>query len=155
VRAAFPGGRRRVAVGGESSVAKRVVWLSVAGIAPAVLGMLLSSIFGTIAAIAVPAMHKAQEAPAVAVCGSLEGGIAPAGAIVPEFGAVVERVVNDDGVGRDFLIDLDSGEFFTPPEDLSPSDQAAFSRWLEENGIDAMGETNTSVRGLVGIQMKA
>src|SRR5690606_22024263 len=135
VRAAFPGGKRRVAEGGESSVAKRVVWISVAGIAAAVLGMLLLSIFGTIAAIAVPAMQKAREARNVSVGDSSAGSIAPAGAIVAEFGAVVERVVNDDGVGRDFLIDLDSGELFAPPEDLSPSDQAAFPRWLEENGI--------------------
>lgn len=69
------------------------------------------------------------------------------------FGPVIERVVNDDGVKRDFFVDLDTGKLFSPPQGLNFSDTNAFAAWLRTNGIDAMGETSVSVRGLVGMDM--
>lgn len=71
------------------------------------------------------------------------------------FGPVIERVLNDDGIKRDFFIDLDTGRLFSPPPGLSLADTNAFAAWLRDNGIDAMGKTSVSVRGLVGMEMIA
>jgi serine/threonine-protein kinase len=71
------------------------------------------------------------------------------------FGPVIERVVNDDDpkLGN-FLIDFESGNIFSPPADKSPKkDPKGFEKWMIENGIDALGETKESVRGLMGIDM--
>ncbi len=70
------------------------------------------------------------------------------------FGEVMERVVYDDGVGRDFFIDLDSGRLSSPPPGLNPENQDAVLLWAEMEGVDAMGETGASVRGLVGFGLK-
>jgi len=76
-----------------------------------------------------------------------------AAAPLSSFSPVIERVVNDDGAKRDFFIDLDKGKLFSPPAGLNLSDTNAFATWLRSNGVDAMGETSVSVRGLVGIDM--
>ena len=67
------------------------------------------------------------------------------------FGEVVERFVKDDrpDVG-DFLIDFETGKVFSPPQDLEEQD---ISAWVKENGVDAMGETKSSVQGLLGFDM--
>ncbi len=71
----------------------------------------------------------------------------------PIFGPVIERVVNDDGVKRDFFIDLDTGKLFAPPQGVNPSDTNKFAAWLRETEADAMGETSVSIHGLVGMDM--
>jgi len=68
---------------------------------------------------------------------------------------VIERTVNDDGVGHDMLIDLDTGRLFTPPSKDLFEDEAKALGWINQNEIDAMGETKPSVRGLVGMEMIA
>jgi len=67
------------------------------------------------------------------------------------FGPVIERVVNDDGMNQNFLIDLDTGKLYTPGADLTSDAQT----WMREKGIDAGGETNPSGPGLFGIDMLA
>ncbi len=71
------------------------------------------------------------------------------------FGPVTDLTVNDDGAGEDFFMDLDRGRLFSPPPGLDLHQTDAMRRWVRENGIDAMGETSTSVHGLVGIEMVA
>lgn len=71
------------------------------------------------------------------------------------FGPVIERVVNDDSVQRDLAIDFDSGKLFSPPPGLTPADTNAFLAWVRGNGIDAIGETSQSIRGLAGLEMVA
>ncbi len=71
------------------------------------------------------------------------------------FGSEFQRTVNDDGVKRDFFIDLDTGRLFTPPPTLVPTDTNAFYPWLRTNGVDAMGETSKSIRGMVGMGLIA
>ncbi len=63
----------------------------------------------------------------------------------PSFGPVIERVVNDDRPGAtNFLIDLDSGRLVTPP-----SPKEADWNWMVANGIDAIGDMDENVRGLL------
>jgi serine/threonine protein kinase len=90
------------------------------------------------------------------------GGVAGATPkiVAPEFGPVIERVVKDDGAGSNFFIDLDTGKLLSPPADLKlpgadPRNQEAFLAWVRESGIDAMGETSLSVKGLVGMELIA
>ncbi|MBN1256102.1 MAG: hypothetical protein JXA52_00195, partial [Planctomycetes bacterium] len=72
------------------------------------------------------------------------------------FGPVIERVVNDDGAGVDFFVDLDKNLDFTPPAGLGRAgEEAAAFEWIAENGIDVSGETAQGFRGLVGINMIA
>ena len=66
------------------------------------------------------------------------------------FGSVIERVVNDDGVRTNCVIDLDTGKLLTPP-DVSGKD--AVLRWARETGIDAVGEAGSSKLRLDGIDM--
>lgn len=67
------------------------------------------------------------------------------------FGPVMEQTIYDDGVGKNFMLDLDTGKR------LSVSDVKDRSKSLEsfilEHGIDVIGETKDSVRGLMGIDM--
>lgn len=69
------------------------------------------------------------------------------------FGPVIERVVNDDSAGRDLAIDFESGKLFSLPPGLHADDTNAFLAWVRSNGIDAIGETSVSIRGLVGVEM--
>jgi len=54
-------------------------------------------------------------------------------------GPLVERVVNDDGVGERRFIDLDTGVLFTPPVDVDGSDETFVIDWMRKQGIDVMG----------------
>lgn len=65
-----------------------------------------------------------------------------------------ELTLNDDGTGRDFFLDFETGRTFTPPKGLDFNSPASL-QWVRTNGIDAVGETSTSVRGLVGVEMTA
>ncbi len=69
------------------------------------------------------------------------------------FGPVIERVINDNGEEKNWLIDFETGRLFSPSTETR-SDEA-FSRWITENRIDAMGETRTSSPGLYGFEMEA
>ncbi|NQT11896.1 MAG: PEGA domain-containing protein [Planctomycetes bacterium] len=72
------------------------------------------------------------------------------------FGPVVERVVNDDDPKLgDFLIDFDTGQVLSPPVEQMKRAQQALEQWIVEAGVDAVGETKTSVRGLMGVDMIA
>jgi WD40 repeat protein len=53
------------------------------------------------------------------------------------FGPVIERVVNDHRVGRDYLIDLDTGKLYTRPENLHNLEE--LHAWARRVGIDASG----------------
>lgn len=70
------------------------------------------------------------------------------------FGPVVERVVNDDDPKLgDFLIGFDTGQVHSPPVEQMKRAQQALEQWVVEAGVDAVGETKTSVRGLMGVDM--
>lgn len=70
---------------------------------------------------------------------------------VLRFEPVVERTVFDDVPGSEFLIDLDTGKVFAPPEDFKPEDLKEATKWFAEHGVDAMGEGDM----LLGIDMVA
>ena len=60
------------------------------------------------------------------------------------FGPVIERVVNDDKTGSDWMIDLDTGKVYTPPTQLDPeknpkADTKKLMAWVRQQGIDATG----------------
>jgi beta-lactamase regulating signal transducer with metallopeptidase domain len=74
-------------------------------------------------------------------------------------GKVVELTVNDDNpkVG-DFMIDFETGRLFSVPTEFREGrtePPALFEKWIVPNGIDAIGETKSSVRGLFGLDMVA
>jgi len=53
------------------------------------------------------------------------------------FGPVVERVVNDHAVGKDYLLDLDTGKLYTRPANLRMLEE--MHDWARQAGIDASG----------------
>jgi len=65
------------------------------------------------------------------------------------FGPVIERVINDDAVGKDIFIDLDTGRLLTPPPEFAPADERAGGEWIEANGVDAFCDSEGDLRGLV------
>jgi prepilin-type processing-associated H-X9-DG protein len=69
------------------------------------------------------------------------------------FGPVMERVINDDGEEKHWLIDFDTGRLFSPSTEIRSEE--ALLRWIAENRIDAMGETKPSGPGLYGFDMAA
>ena len=71
------------------------------------------------------------------------------------FSEVVELTVNDDGEKINMFADLDAGKLVTPPDTLNNNDENAVLRWIKENGIDVMGETASSVHGLIDFNMYA
>ncbi len=73
------------------------------------------------------------------------------------FGPVIERVVNDDKAGKDWLIDLDTGKLYTPPQQLDPeknpmADPKKLAAWARQRGIDATG-VKASEGILVGVEL--
>ena len=66
-------------------------------------------------------------------------------------GPVMERLVNDDGEGKDCLIDLDTGRLYSPPRHVKGRDK--LGAWFREKGIDAGAETNPAGAGLWGLEM--
>jgi len=74
------------------------------------------------------------------------------------YGPVVEKVIAGKGDENKRFIDLDTGkqfaaaEFFGPKAEPSPEETR---QWWKNNGIDAMGDTSSTSRGLVGFDMVA
>jgi beta-lactamase regulating signal transducer with metallopeptidase domain/flagellar basal body-associated protein FliL len=56
---------------------------------------------------------------------------------------VIERTLNDDDVGTDCFLDLDTGKLLTPPADLRT--EAAMRQWARENGAELMGSIDKLV----------
>jgi len=71
----------------------------------------------------------------------------------PGFGPIIELTVNDDNAKTYMFIDFDTGRLHTPPDDLDNADTNAVNKWIEENKIDALGETDDSIRGLICFDM--
>jgi uncharacterized protein (TIGR03067 family) len=149
VRAVFPK-RDKVGREGESPVAKRVLWTSAAILAVFLIVGIVVVVGGVIASIAIPAFHRSHDG--VILGEEISVRSVGQGAEL-SWGPIIERVVRDDGEAQDFFINLDTGELHSPPADLDPQDMAAVQQWIARRGIDAMGETGTSVRGLVGFEM--
>jgi serine/threonine protein kinase len=75
------------------------------------------------------------------------GGKSSAAAPKLAFGPVVERVVNLESPGPNSAIDLDSGNFVSLasisfPEGTTNHDEARTEKFLEDNGVDAVGYLN-------------
>ncbi len=85
--------------------------------------------------------------------GTIYGWVEKIPAWVRGFGPVMERVINDNGEEKHWLIDFETGRLFSPSTETRSEE--AFSRWIAENRIDAMGETRTSSPGLYGFDMEA
>jgi hypothetical protein len=74
------------------------------------------------------------------------------------FGPVIERTIVGEGDANKRFIDFDTGkqlaaaEFFGPKDEPSPE---ATQKWWKQNGIDAMGDTSSATRGLVGFDLIA
>jgi len=149
VRAVFPK-RDKAGREGESPVAKRVLWTSAAILAVFLIVGIVVVVGGVIASIAIPAFHRSHDG--VILGEEISVRSVGQGAEL-SWGPIIERVVRDDGEAQDFFINLDTGELHSPPADLDPQDMAAVQQWIARSGIDAMGETGTSVRGLVGFEM--
>jgi len=75
------------------------------------------------------------------------------------FGPVMERVINDDGEGEDFMFDLDIGKSFSVSDAKKWGDAPDISEkksledFVMKSGIDLFGET--SKKSLMGIDMIA
>ncbi len=72
------------------------------------------------------------------------GAPQPTGARDGDFGPVIERVVQDDKTGKDWLMDLDTGRLYTPPRELDPeqnreADHKELEAWTIRQGIDLSG----------------
>ena len=67
---------------------------------------------------------------------------------------LIERVVNNEGTGKDFFIDFETGKIFSPPEQWQGGSNP-FEAWLKENGIDAMGAAGgrENIKGLACFDM--
>lgn len=65
-----------------------------------------------------------------------------------EFGPVIHRFVNDDNEDRNMMLDLDTGQLLTPPDELGNRDRDAMMLWFRQTGADAVGETSADVQGL-------
>ena len=67
-------------------------------------------------------------------------------------GKVVERTVNDDGVGTESLIDLDTGKLFSPKGQAWKAYESTRA-WFEAAGIDCGAETAVRAPGIWGLDM--
>ncbi|MHC4398169.1 MAG: PEGA domain-containing protein [Planctomycetota bacterium] len=61
-----------------------------------------------------------------------------------DFGPIIERVICDDKVGKDWLMDLDTSLLVTPPRHLDPeqdrsADADELMAWMKGQGIDLSG----------------
>ncbi len=70
---------------------------------------------------------------------------------VSTFGPVFERVVNDDSVGENMLIDFDTGDLFARHEEIQGLPERL--EWFRRTGIDALCDADAPVSGLVGMDM--
>jgi beta-lactamase regulating signal transducer with metallopeptidase domain/preprotein translocase subunit SecD len=72
----------------------------------------------------------------------------------PGFAPVVEITVNDAvSVKNDSMIDFDTGKIFSMPEDFAQKASEEAIRWFSETGIDAVGASRETVKGLDCIDM--
>jgi len=75
------------------------------------------------------------------------------------FGPVIEKIINDYGVGEDFMFDLDSGKFFSVSDvrnwiDASDaSKQKGLEDFMMEGVVDLMGETGR--KSIMGVDIIA
>ncbi|MCK4292034.1 MAG: tetratricopeptide repeat protein [Planctomycetes bacterium] len=75
------------------------------------------------------------------------------------FGPIIEKVINDDGVGEDFMFDLDIGKSFSASDakEWTETSDIGQGKSLEDfvmkSGVDLFGET--SKKSLMGIDMIA
>jgi len=76
-----------------------------------------------------------------------------------EFGPVDERTVNDDGVGKNFMLDLDTGKLYSASdakkwsEESGAGQEKSLEDFVMKSGVDLFGET--SKKSLIGIDMIA
>jgi hypothetical protein len=72
------------------------------------------------------------------------------------FAPSVERVLYDYKSGKDWLLNLDSGETFSLPPGMSwDNDAAAVWKWAHQRGIHVTGLNVASQHGLYGFELKA
>lgn len=135
------------------------------------LGVLKAAAFGAIAVAAITLAWTVL-GKTVRSHSSLEAGpdvklpthAATAGATAPDetypgalsssgHGVVVERVLNDDGAGRDMFVDFDSGRLLSLPLDVA--EIGPMVQWMRRTGADAFYEKSISIRALVGADMAA
>jgi len=75
------------------------------------------------------------------------------------FGPVTEKIINDDGVGEDFMFDLDTGKSFSASdakkwaETSGIGQEKSLEDFIMKSGVDLFGET--SKKSLMGINMIA
>jgi len=67
---------------------------------------------------------------------------------------VIERIVNNEGSGKDYFIDFDTGNLFTTPAQM-PSGPNPFDTWLKQTSVDAMGSAGgrENIKGLACYDM--
>ncbi len=69
----------------------------------------------------------------------------------PGFNPIIEITINDAvSVKNDSMIDFDTGKLFSMPEDFA---QKATITWISEKGIDAVGASRETVKGLDCVDM--
>ncbi len=66
--------------------------------------------------------------------------------------AVIERRVNL--LGKNCLLDLDTGKFIDMPVEVSAKGSAAAMKWIAARGIDVGGGSDEAVNGLIGMDIK-
>lgn len=77
---------------------------------------------------------------------------APEAAAEFQYGEVIERTVKDNGHGE-YLIDFDSGNVAEEPDDRRFEKSSDLLAWARGEGVDAMGQVNSSYKGLIGFDM--
>jgi hypothetical protein len=79
-----------------------------------------------------------------------------AGALsAPAFGPVIERVPGDYQSGKEWMLNLDTGELFSPPPELNwERDAEAVWKWAERHGVGLTGLGVVSQQGLYGFRTK-
>jgi len=71
------------------------------------------------------------------------------------FGPAIERVLGDYQSGKEWMLNLDTGELFSPPSELNwGRDAKAVWKWAEGHGIGLTGLGVVSQKGLYGYRTK-
>ena len=80
----------------------------------------------------------------------------PANAQNPSFGPVIERTIYDYKSGKDWLLNLETGESFSLPPGLDwDRNAAAVWEWAHQHGVHVTGLPVVSQQALYGFEMKA
>jgi type II secretory pathway pseudopilin PulG len=142
-------------------------WFAVAVFAMIAIPFLIS-IFGLLAAIAIPNFVKARaQSQANARHAAAQMRTNQPAAQNLSFGPVIERVIQARQTGTNLFLDLDTGELFTPPVNITetlgnndrnwetldiPEDLRSFRyiQWLRESGADLMFAGDGKVIGFDG-----